>query len=306
MEPILDRLSPRVRRKLESEIPQLHTLREAYVQHCRACERAVFAGHGLDEATGARRQFIVQMNEQTRAILRAHGYDPDHLDTGYACERCRDCGYVIVDGAKVPCSCQKARPKLAPQEPLPTFADFDDTLYPSDAQRDSARLLQERLQAYIGDFPHAERPHFMLYGAPGLGKSFFLGCTAQALRARGFSVQYLSAYRLIALFHEQHMGGRDALGVLSRCDFLAIDDLGTEPLYRNITIEYLNALLDTRMRFARATAVATNLNSAELTERYGERIVSRLCDKYTSALYGLRGQDLRRHHAGELRSERLP
>ena len=298
MEPILDRLSPRMRRKLESEIPQLHALRETYVQHCRACERAVFAGHGLTEATEARKQFIAQMNEQTRTLLRAHGYDPDHLDTGYACERCRDRGYLIVDGAKVPCDCRQARGPSTGLQALPSFADFDDTVYPSAAQRDSARQLQQRLQAYVRNFPHVERPHFMLYGAPGLGKSFLLGCTAQALRARGFSVQYLPAYRLFTLFHEQHMGGRDALGLLSRYDFLAIDDLGTEPLYRNITIEYLNALLDTRIRLARATAVATNLDSAALTERYGDRITSRLCDKYKSSLYGLRGQDLRRHHPG--------
>lgn len=305
LEPILDRLSARMRRKLESEIPQLQALRQAYVQHCRAGEQAVFAGCGLDEANQARAQFIAQMNEQTCALLRAHGYDPAHLETGYACERCRDCGYVIVQGAKVPCTCQKAQTKLALQEPLPAFADFDDTLYPSDVQRSSARQLQQRLQAYACDFPHVDRPHFMLYGAPGLGKSFFLGCTAQALRTRGFVVQYLSAYRLICLFREQHMGGRDALRTLSQCDFLAIDDLGTEPLYRNITIEYLNALVDTRMRYSRATAVATNLNAAELTERYGERIVSRLCDKYNCALYGLRGQDLRRHHSDQGHGEQL-
>ena len=74
-------------------------------------------------------------------------------------------------------------------------------------------------------------------------------------------------------------------------NFLVIDDLGTEPMLKNISIEYLMAVLNHRSAKKLPYAVATNLTMAQLMERYGERIVSRLMDR--ARLVQLTGQDLR-------------
>ena len=75
------------------------------------------------------------------------------------------------------------------------------------------------------------------------------------------------------------------------CPLLLIDDLGTEPVLRNITVEYLFLLLNEREGMA--TVTATNLTPAQLMNRYGERVCSRLLDKRQSEVILLKGQDLR-------------
>ncbi len=75
---------------------------------------------------------------------------------------------------------------------------------------------------------------------------------------------------------------------------MLIDDLGTEPMMRNITVEYLFTLLNERMAAKRHTVVATNLTPVQLQERYGERVASRLLDKTCCAPVQLRGRDLRK------------
>ncbi len=62
-------------------------------------------------------------------------------------------------------------------------------------------------------------------------------------------------------------------------------------MLNNITIEYLFAVLNHRSAKKLPYAVATNLTMAQLMERYGERIVSRLMDR--ARLVQLTGQDLR-------------
>ena len=63
---------------------------------------------------------------------------------------------------------------------------------------------------------------------------------------------------------------------------------------RNITVEYLFTLLNERAAARRHTVICTNLNPAELRERYGERVGSRLLDQTLCAAVQLKGKDLRR------------
>ena len=75
---------------------------------------------------------------------------------------------------------------------------------------------------------------------------------------------------------------------------LLIDDLGSEPMMRNITVEYLFTLLNERMAARRHTVIATNLSPLQLQEIYGERVSSRLLDRTRCATMRLEGKDLRR------------
>ena len=75
---------------------------------------------------------------------------------------------------------------------------------------------------------------------------------------------------------------------------LLIDDLGSEPMMRNITVEYLFTLLNERMAARRHTVIATNLSPLQLQQTYGERVSSRLLDRTRCAVIKLEGKDLRR------------
>ena len=76
-------------------------------------------------------------------------------------------------------------------------------------------------------------------------------------------------------------------------DLLVIDDLGTEPLYKNVTIEYLLSLISNRLENNKHFIITTNLSSAELIERYNERLISRLSDKTKNLHIPFKTKDFR-------------
>ena len=107
-----------------------------------------------------------------------------------------------------------------------------------------------------------------------------------------------TAYRMFDAMRKRHMGddgGADAFAALLEVPLLLVDDLGTEPLMRNITVEYLFLLLNERMEAGLSTMVTTNLTPAQIQERYGERVCSRLFDRSSALTIKLEGKDLRLH-----------
>ncbi len=80
---------------------------------------------------------------------------------------------------------------------------------------------------------------------------------------------------------------------LYETELLLIDDLGTEPLIENVTVEELFNLINERQNDGMCTVLSTNLNLSELKRRYTERVVSRLLDRqHCQALHFL-GRDIR-------------
>ena len=69
------------------------------------------------------------------------------------------------------------------------------------------------------------------------------------------------------------------------CDALIIDDLGTEPMLKNITQEYLYNIINLRQINKKATLISTNLIPEQLVLRYSLRTMSRLNNKQLSKLY---------------------
>ena len=297
MKPITDGLSYEQRQDLERRVPALRALRMEYLRLCEACAQAGVTGEDAEILEQKRRKFLQSMARKQREILKDNGIDPESVRSTYSCPLCRDTGVVIQDGVKRPCSCTLHRLKEqrnARFADFPRFSDFDEGLFSNAKQRASALRLRAFLEDYAARFPSNAVPHIHLYGNAGLGKTFFLRCLTQALHQRGVHAAYLTSYELFHLFRAQHMGEVRAMPRLKRADFLAVDDVGTEPMFRNITVEYFNELLDARMNAQTPMAIATNLDEIMLRERYGERIASRLHDQRRFAIIGLDGVDLRK------------
>ena len=107
----------------------------------------------------------------------------------------------------------------------------------------------------------------------------------------------VTAFRMFEAMRRQHVGSDenyDGFSALIEVPLLLIDDLGTEPMMRNITVEYLFTLLNERMANKRHTVVATNLTPMQIQERYGERVASRLLDSSAGVTARFQGKDLRR------------
>ena len=64
-------------------------------------------------------------------------------------------------------------------------------------------------------------------------------------------------------------------------------------MLKNVTLEYLQLVLDERTRDGRTTVITTNLSEKQLKDRYGERIFSRLSDTRHALLRRIPGKDLR-------------
>ena len=243
------------------------------------------------------------INARIRQLLSRAGLPEDELETRYRCPVCRDTGYVGDAPARF-CDCFEARLRLRQYEDgsmagldEQNFDRFDESRIPeADGQRDQLVKARNLCRRYADGFPDTEYRNILLTGEGGLGKTFLLNCVFERVIARGFSAVRITAFRMFEAMRQQHVGNDpmyEGFSALIDVPLLLIDDLGAEPMMRNITVEYLFTLLNERMAAKRHTVVATNLTPAQLKERYGERVASRLLDRSACAAVQLKGKDLR-------------
>ena len=240
---------------------------------------------------------LAALNAKEAELLRAMGLPSDVFQPRYQCEKCKDTG-LLGEAKQRFCTCyqqklslkRKASSHLDGRE---TFEHFDPSVF-SDAEQQkrvlSARALAEN---YAESFPKAARQNLVFMGPPGQGKTYLLNCVAHRVAERGFMVVKHTAYNLIDTLVSAFREGREAPPEFLRADLLCIDDLGTEPMMKNITREYIFSILNERQNANRNTVIATNLPYGELQERYGERVFSRLISPRESTVVKLTGPDIR-------------
>ena len=62
---------------------------------------------------------------------------------------------------------------------------------------------------------------------------------------------------------------------------------------KNVTIEYLYLVLDTRLRNNLKTIITTNLTPEQVQDVYEDRVFSRIFNKQVSVVINMTGNDLR-------------
>ena len=255
------------------------------------------------EAAEKMKQRGVFNNQQIRDRLKAAGFPEDYLNIRYRCDVCRDTGYVGEAPSKF-CECFESRLRLRQYEDgsmadarQQRFETFDESRIPvENGQREKLNLVRRACEDYADSYPNTRFKNIVLTGAGGLGKTFLLNCIFERIVARGFSAVRITAFRLFEAMRRQHFGSTEGdmdFNRLIEAPMLLIDDLGTEPMMRNITVEYLFTLLNERNAAGRHTVIATNLSPVQIRETYGERVSSRLLDKGRCAAMMLEGKDLR-------------
>lgn len=145
------------------------------------------------------------------------------------------------------------------------------------------------------NFDHSFENLF-LYGDTGLGKTFLSHCIARELIESTHSVIYFSAFRLFDLFADATFGRsrEDLPSELEQhvfdCDFLIIDDLGTE-MTNSFVSSQLFLILNERILRRKSTLISTNLTLGTFADIYSERVFSRISSSYT--MLKLIGDDIR-------------
>ncbi len=216
----------------------------------------------------------------------------------YSCPLCSDTGYTVdPDGSKVRCACFKKRiieesfkDSFCP--PCGTFDAFNENIFDENVRKDML-AVKERCLEFCTRFPSVKHPNLILCGDTGTGKTFLLSAVNGKLRERGFSTVFITAGRLFDILRKYAFGKSDDIDTLLSADVLLIDDMGTEPVFNNITLEYTFMLVNERTLTKKSMCISTNLNPDQFKERYTERIASRVFDRSTSTVFRLRGNDLR-------------
>lgn len=235
-----------------------------------------------------------KISEERTRLLTGHGYPADYLEMQYDCPLCRDTGFI--DGAR--CACfKKASIDLLYSEysishvlEKENFRNFSFDWYSDTIQneltgrteRQTARDAVMRAKHFISN---AGRPdnNLYIYGNTGVGKTFLTHCIAKEMLDRSYSSLYFSARDFFDLLADATFGrdGRNSTHsqMILDCDFLTIDDLGTE-VTNSFAASQLFHVLNERIAKNRSTIISTNMTPEEFSAAYTQRIYSRLLSHY--------------------------
>ncbi|MEG1559339.1 MAG: DnaA/Hda family protein [Clostridia bacterium] len=236
------------------------------------------------------------IDEVENAILLDLGLPYDYFKPRYRCQKCKDTGY-IGEPLKNRCSCLVQRLlsyrfSKSSVEKNETFENFDENIYKDSEQKRRALSIKRFCEEYSEAIPNSDVKNILFSGETGLGKTFFLNCITQRLISRDIYTLKATAYTFI----------NDALNAIRNnstpdeyinADILLLDDLGSEPMIPNITLEFMFSVINERMIHGKNTVIATNLSMKTILNKYGERIFSRICDSRSTRLITLVGDDLR-------------
>lgn len=228
------------------------------------------------------RERNLELNKNRRSLLVALGYPEDYTEPQYTCKKCSDSGFV---GTNM-CSCFREMlikenikssgiGKLIEKQ---SFENFSLNFYEGEARE----LMEKNLSAakdFAAGFGESSK-NLLLIGPTGTGKTHMSTAIAKALIEKGVEVLYDSAQNIVSAFEKDKFksgyGAYEPEGAkYLECELLILDDLGTE-FASQFTVSCLYNLLNTRMNKGLPTVISTNLSPSELSEKYEDRIYSRI------------------------------
>lgn len=237
---------------------------------------------------------IDTLNAEKEALIKASGLE-GYLEIDYKCPLCKDTGYIGSEK----CSCLKNRileanydmssiRDILKYENFGTFnADFFSDEVDSEygiSPKTNALHNLEKAMDFCSSFPSGKNLIFL--GLPGLGKTFLCNCIAKEILDKGKTVIYITSWQLFKKISDATFrcdgddeAYDDMLEDIMTCDLLIIDDLGTE-LVNSFSSSELFNIINQRLNSSLSVILSTNLSIEDLTERYSERIVSRILGSY--------------------------
>ncbi len=210
----------------------------------------------------------------------------------YKCKICNDTG--IFEGKR--CKCYYKYLTQVALESLdvvePANCDFNTLI------KDPNLIKQFKIiRNYAENFPNTQIKNLIFSGNVGTGKTELAKCVHSTVKKSENISLFLTSTELNAIFVKMHTNQIDRnliFEVLTDADLLIIDDLGTEAIYKNVTVESLLSLISNRIEKNKHIIITTNLNDKELLERYNERFTSRILDKDKSLFIPFYTNDFRK------------
>lgn len=294
-----------------NSIPQLKQLEDEMITlSVRIGRMAIYGDQSVEEELKSK---AIDMKAKQIELLITNGYPADYLELQYYCDKCNDTGYIGNDK----CNCFKQAisdllyfgSNIRSILEHENFSKFSFHYYSDDyideALGLSPRSNIQKVVAVCKNFiRHFDKSHdnLLFLGNTGVGKTFLANCIAKELLDRGYTVIYLTAFRLFDIL-EKYKFGKDNDSTYSasnqfeyimECDLLIIDDLGTE-LSNSFTTSQLYLIMNERLLRQKSTIISTNLSIGNLNTNYSERISSRIISNYS--IQRIIGEDIRLHKA---------
>ena len=237
-----------------------------------------------------KQQELQDIKQKEEQVLKSLNLSIDDLEPKFDCSKCKDTG--IYENSICSCAAQMAN-NIVMQgcgvdlSKVPNLKDYDYKFFDDSSEQEFAKKCVKILTDYVNNLSSLEMKNVIMCGASGTGKTYLTRCIAKEFVEKGYTTLFTSAFDLNNMFLEEHLKS------LMETDCLIIDDLGTEPLRKNVTKEYLLLLLNERLTKNKATLITSNMSPEQILNRYEERIFSRIFNTRSSLILEFKGRNNR-------------
>lgn len=287
--------STKIKNEIYSKNPRLSEIDSQVASESVKASKEMLSGNtkALDDL----KKKVAMLKAEKEEIINGLGYTLEDLEPKYVCKDCRDTGFI--NGKPCHCFKQAAIDKKYSQSRLEkvineeNFDNFNLDYYSKEefdnniSAYDNAKNVLMRCKEYCDNFAGGE--NILIYGKPGIGKTYLTHCIAKDLLDKSYSVIYFTADELIKVFQKETFEKDEVLEQTSEsiysCDLLIIDDLGTE-FVNSFTSSKIFTCINERLLRGNSTVISTNLSLQELMEIYSERTFSRISQFNIMKLFG--------------------
>ncbi len=253
---------------------------------------------------------LEQVKDYYNRLLNEYNIPKNYKDPDWDCLKCHDTGRIYQQGKYIICECNKEKHyqkrqrlgNLPVQLQKAHFKSANLNYYEVKhktesgmSYRENAQKIYSQASSFISNFQPGKSQRGMIIEGPiGSGKSFLLGCIANALIKKNIAFKYLVYTDLLQQIRgsysdESALDEREIMRSVQEIPILLIDDLGTEKP-SEFAASILYQIIDYRYREQKPIFVTTNFHLQEMQTRFpgmGERISQRLLEmnRYVE-LYG--------------------
>ena len=255
------------------------------------------------------------LQQKLESIAKKLGYSPTDLVPNYTCKKCNDTGFY--NHRICECLSNAIKLRLQQESGLADFKGhkFTDSKQNILAENQTLNKAYNYALNYVKNFPNNKLKNIVFSGNVGTGKTFLSECIANALIKRDYYVVYITSFELnniVKKITEEESipvniefkytnksmdifadNRQEILSPLLDCDLLIIDDLGSEPIFKNASVNNLYTIINQRQLNNLSTIISTNLTPQMIRDQYGDRLFSRIFNKQNTMTIHFDGKDLR-------------